>query len=278
LVEMVTVTFVKIGYIGTTIIIEALLDERSARKDIKMRVVSSAVSMDVEDSEEVAKMAAGIDSDLYVVVSPNAALDGPKAARAVLEETGKPLILVSDEPSRKYMKALPEEIGFIVIYGDPMISAKSSYLDPVEMTLFNADVLRTLAVTGALRVVQTELDNVIDSIKAGEKPELPRRVITKKRALGASEIQNPYAQGKAVAAYEINRQVAKLSSEAVYKVKDRAEAIPILTAAHEAARQAAKLCDEAREIEKANNTAVRVAHFSKGNRRRKVGLNDKYDK
>ena len=275
---MTTITFVKIGYIGTTIIVEALLDERSARKDIKMRVVSCAVSMEVEDSEEVAKIAAGIESDLYVIISPNAALKGPKAARAVLEETGKPLILISDEPSRKYMKGLPEEIGYFVIYGDPMISAKSAYLDPVEMALFNSDVLRTLAVTGAFRLITNELDKVIDSIKAGEKPKLPQIVITKKRALAASEIQNPYAMGKAVAAYEINRQVAKLSTEAVFKLEDRNEAIPVLTAAHEAARQAAKLCDEAREIEKSNDTAVRVAHFSKGNRRRKAGLFDKFDK
>lgn len=275
---MTTITFVKIGYIGTTIIIEALLDERSARKDIKMRVVSCAVSMEVDDSEEVARMAAGIESDLYVIVSPNAGLAGPKAARAVLEETGKPLILVSDEPSRKYMRGLPEEIGYFVIYGDPMISAKSVFLDPVEMTLFNSDVLRTLAVSGALRLVQSEIDKVIDSIKAGEKPTLPRLIVNSKRSLAASEVQNPYAQGKIVAAYEINRQVAKLSSEAVFKIQDRAEAIPILTAAHEAARQAAMLCDEAREIEKANDTAVRVSHFSKGNRRRKVGLADKFEK
>ncbi len=275
---MTTITFVKIGYIGTTIIIEALLDERSARKDIKMRVVSCSVSMEVEDSEDVARMAAGIESDLYVIISPNAALKGPKAARMVLEETGKPLILVSDEPSRKYMKELPEEMGYLVIYGDPMISAKSAYLDPVEMALFNADVLRTLAVTGVFRLIQSELDKVIDSIKVGDKPKLPRIVITKKRALAASELQNPYAQGKAIAAHEINRQVAKLSTEAVFKLKDRNDAIPVLTAAHEAARQAAKLCDEARELEKSNDTVVRMAHFSKGNRRRKVALWDKYDK
>ncbi len=274
---MKTITFVKIGYIGTTIIVEALLDERSARKDLKMRVVSCGVSMEVEDSEDVAKMAAGIESDLYVVISPNAGLAGPKAAKKVLEATGKPLILMSDGPSRKYLKKLPEEIGYFVIYGDPMISAKSAYLDPIEMVLFNADVLRTLAVTGAFRLIQTELDMVIDSIKAGEKPELPRIVITKKRALAASELQNPYAQGKAVAAYEINRQVAKLSTEAVFKLKGRDDAIPVLTAAHEAARQAAKLCDEAREVEKSNDTAVRIAHFSKGNRRRKVKLYNKYD-
>ena len=83
---MVTVTFVKIGFIGTTIIIEALLDERSARTDLKMRVVSCGVSMDEADSEEISKIAAGIESDLYVVISPNAALPGPKKAREVLKE------------------------------------------------------------------------------------------------------------------------------------------------------------------------------------------------
>ncbi len=275
---MTTITFVKIGYIGTTIIIEALLDERSARKDIKIRVVSCSVSMEVEDSEEVARMAADIESDLYVIVSPNAALAGPKAARMVLEETKKPLILVSDEPSRKYMKALPEEIGYMVIYGDPMISAKSVYLDPIEMALFNSDILRVLSITGAFRLIQSELDKVIDSVKAGDKPELPRLIVTKKRALAASELQNPYAQGKAMAAYEISRGVSKLSTEAVFKLKDRNDAIPVLVAAHEAARQAAKLADEARELEKSNDSVVRIAHFSKGNRRRKVGLWNKFDK
>ncbi len=65
---------------------------------------------------------------------------------------------------------------------------------------------------------------------------------------------------------------------AVFKLNDRNDAIPVLTAAHEAARQAAKLCDEARELEKSNNSVVRMAHFSKGNRRRKVGLFDKFEK
>lgn len=275
---MVTVTFVKIGYIGTTIIVEALLDERSTRKDITMRVVSCGVSMNEEDSIDVANIAKAIESDLYIVISPNAALPGPKAARKALMETGKPIIIISDEPSRKAMKALPEELGYIVIYGDPMISAKSLYLDPVEMALFNSDVLKTLAITGALRYIQTAIDEVIDQLKAGEKPELPRVIITKSRALGASEIQNAHAKGKAMAAYEINRTVAKLSTEGVYKTDDRNKAIPILAAAHEMARQAAKLADEAREIEKGNDSAVRVAHFSKGNRRRKVELFNKYDK
>ena len=146
------------------------------------------------------------------------------------------------------------------------------------MALFNSDILRVLSVTGAFRLIQSELDKVIDSIKAGDKPELPRLIVTKKRALAASELQNPYAQGKAIAAYEISRGVSKLSTEAVFKLKDRNDAIPVLVAAHEAARQAAKLADEARELEKSNDSVVRIAHFSKGNRRRKEGLWNKFDK
>lgn len=146
---MVKVTFVKIGYIATTTLIDALLDERSGRKDLQMRVISSSVSMDEDASVEVAKVAAGITSDLYVVVSPNAAMPGPTKARETLKAAGKPIIVVSDEPSRKSLKENPVEgIGYIVVTNDPMIGAKQSFLDPVEMALFNADAIRVLAVTG----------------------------------------------------------------------------------------------------------------------------------
>lgn len=277
--DMVTVTFVKIGYIGTTTLIDALLDERSTRTDLTMRVISSGVKMDDAEAEAVCKIAAEIESDLYVIVSPNAALSGPKKAREVLKETGKPIIAISDEPSRKALKKIPEEgMGYIVVYGDPMIGAMTAYLDPVEMGLFNADVIKVLSVSGAFRRIHSELDRVIEEIKAGEKPTLPEVVLTKTRALASSEIQNPYAYGKAMAAYEMCRQAGKLNTEGLYKTDDRAEKIHKFTAAHEMVRQAAQLCDEAREIEKSNDTAVRVAHFKKGNLRRKVDLHGKYEK
>ncbi|MBD3173297.1 F420-dependent methylenetetrahydromethanopterin dehydrogenase [Candidatus Bathyarchaeota archaeon] len=276
---MVTVTFVKIGYIGTTTLIEALLDERSSRTDLTMRVISSGVKMDVPEAETVSKMAAAIDSDLYVVITPNAALKGPKKAREVLKSTGKPVIAISDEPSRKSLKKVPEEgMGYIVIYGDPMIGATTAFLDPVEMAIFNSDVLKVLSVTGIFRLIQQELDRVIDEIKEGKKPTLPELVITKKKALAASDIQNPYAYGKAMAAFEMSRKVASLTTEALYKTKDRDETIHKVTAAHELIREAAKLADEAREIEKANDSVVRIAHYKSGERRRKTELFGKYEK
>ncbi len=276
---MVTVTIVKIGYIGTTTLIDALLDERSARSDIKIRVVSSSVQMAEPDAEDAARIAAGVPSDLYVIISPNIGLPGPTKAREVLKATGKPIIVIGDEPSRKAAKGLPEEgIGYIVIYGDPMISAKAPFLDPVEMALFNSDVLRVLAVTGALRLVHTTLDKVIEEIKAGQKPQLPELVINKTAALAASDIKNPYAYAKAMAAYEASKEVASLTTEAVFKIEDRNEALPVLAAAHELMRMAAKLADEAREIEKGNDTAVRLAHYKKGDLRRRVKLFDEPEK
>ncbi len=276
---MVKVTFVKIGYIATTTLVDALLDERSGRKDLQMRVVSSSVSMEEDASVEVAKMAAGIPSDLYVVVSPNAAMPGPTKARETLRATGKPIIVISDDPSRKSLKENPVEgIGYIVVSNDPMIGAKQSFLDPVEMALFNADAIRVLAVTGSFRIVQQELDKVVEQINRGEKPVLPQVVIEKESALAAAQITNPYAQGKAMAAFESSRRVAALSTEGTFKIEEPERYLPVLAAAHELLRQAAKTADEAREMEKANDTVARLSHFSKGETRKKVKLGDKFEK
>ena len=43
---MVKVTFVQTGYIGATTLIDALLDERAARKNVSVRVISSGCKMD----------------------------------------------------------------------------------------------------------------------------------------------------------------------------------------------------------------------------------------
>ncbi len=276
---MVKVTFLKVGYIGTTTLIDALLDERANRKDLSVRVVSSGCKMDEEEAVDAARIAAGIPSDLYVVVSPNASLSGPTKARGVLKETGKPVIVVSDEPFRKAAKDLTGQgMGYIVVYGDPMIGARQDLLDPVEMALFNSDVIRVLAVTGAFRAVQAEIDRVVEQLKKGEEPELPQLVVDKETALAHSGLENPYARAKAMASFEAARQVGKLSTEGCYKVEERESYIPIVTAAHELLRDAAMLADEAREIEKSNDSVTRVVHFRSGELRKKTGLFSKYEK
>jgi len=276
---MVKVTFLKIGYIGATTLIDALLDERASRKGLSVRVISSGCKMEEGEAVDAAKLAASVPSDLYVVVSPSAGLPGPTAAREVLKETGKPVIVVSDEPSRKIAKKLAEQgFGYIVLYADSMIGARRAFLDPVEMALFNSDVLRVLAVTGVLRLIHTELDRVIAQLERGEEPELPQVLVKKEEALAQSGLENPYAYAKAMASFEAARRVAALSTEGCFKVQERERYLPIVAAAHELMRQAALMADEAREVEKANDSVTRVVHFSKGALRRKTKLFGKFEK
>ncbi len=276
---MVKVTFLKIGYIGATTLIDALLDERASRKGLSVRVISSGCKMEEGEAVDAAKLAASVPSDLYVVVSPSAGLLGPTAAREVLKETGKPVIVVSDEPSRKIAKKLAEQgFGYIIVYADSMIGARRAFLDPVEMALFNSDVIRVLAVTGVLRLIHTELDRVIAQLERGEKPELPQILVKKEEALAQSGLENPYAYAKAMASFEAARRVAALSTEGCFKVQERERYLPIVAAAHELMRQAALMADEAREVEKANDSVTRVVHFSKGTLRRKTKLLGKFEK
>jgi len=276
--RMVNVTFVQAGYIGATTLIDALLDERASRKGISVRVISSGCKMNEAEAEAAAKIAAQVPTDLYVAVSPGAGLPGPKKMREVLKETGKPIIVVSDEPSRKAAKKLPEEgIGYLVLYGDAMIGAKRPFLDPIEMALFNSDVIRVLSVTGVFRCVYTELDKVIEQIAKGEKPVLPEIVVNKTVALEYSGLQNPYARAKAMAAFEAARKVANLDVEGCFKTEGAKNYLPIVAAAHELMRYAAKLCDEAREMEKANDSVERLVHFRDGTLRKKTQLHGKFE-
>ena len=275
---MVNVTFVQAGYIGSTTLIDALLDERASRKGISVRVISSGCKMDESEAEAAAKIAAQVPTDLYVAVSPSAGLPGPTKMREVLKETGKPIIVVSDEPSRKAARKLPEEgIGYLVLYGDAMIGAKRPFLDPIEMALFNSDVIKVLSITGVFRCIYTELDKVIEQIAKGEKPVLPEVVVNKTTALENSGLNNPYARAKAMAAFEAARKVADLDVEGCFKTEGAENYIPIVAAAHELMRYAAKLCDEAREIEKANDSVERLVHWGDGSLRKKTQLMGKFE-
>ena len=277
--DMVKVTFLKIGYIGATALIDALLDERASREDLSVKVISSGCKLDEEEAVEAARLAASVPSDLYVAVSPNVSLPGPTSAREVLRATGKPIIIVSDEPSKKTVKKLAKKgIGYIVTYADSMIGARRGFLDPVEMALFNSDIIRVLAITGVLRLIHSEIDRVIEQLKKGEKVELPQVIIDKEVALRHSDLKNPYAHAKAMASFETARRVAALSTEGCFKVKERKKYLPIVAAAHEMMRQAALMADEAREVEKSNDSVERVVHSRSGSLRRKTKLFAKFKK
>lgn len=262
---VVRVGFGKIGNIGSAPLLEFLLDERAERKDIEVCVVSSGAKMGVENAEDVAKRLVEFKPDLAVVTSPNATLPGPARLREILINDRIPTIVISDSPAKKAVPDMEKSgAGYLIVEADSMIGARREFLDPSEMALFNADIFKVLAVTGVLNVLWQEIDKVIQSIEKGVTPVLPRIMVNKEKAIEASGLHNPYARTKAIAAHEIARRVADLSVEGCFVVKEWERYTQLVAAAHELLREAARLADEAREIEKTQDTILRTPHNSEG--------------
>lgn len=256
---------VKAGCIGTLPILEFLLDERADRQDIDVRVVGAGAKMDPAHCEAVANEIVPFKPDFAVFISPNATIAGPTKGRQTLAAAGIPTIVISDGPTKKIAKDLEAAgFGYIIIEADSMIGARREFLDPTEMAVFNAEILKVLAVTGAFNLVCKEFDRLIESVKKGEKPQLPHVVINKERAVAAAGFENPYARAKAMAAHEASCKVADLTVEGCFIVKEWERYTQIVAAAHEIMRGAAKLADEAREIEKGSDSVLRLPHHPDG--------------
>jgi len=262
----VKIGILKMGCIASLPLLEFILDERADRGDIEVRVFGVGAKLFPEPyGAELAEKALKEDCDLYIVISPNATLPGPTKAREAIKEKGKPVIVISDAPTKKIVGDLEAKgFGYIIVLADAMIGARREFLDPDEMSLYNSDIIKVLTISGAFRILYTEIDKVIDQLKKGETLELPKIVINKEKAVEAANFKNPYAKAKAMAAHEIACKVAELTVEGCFKVKERERYIPIVAAAHEMMRIAAKLADEAREIEKSNDTLVRMPHSPEG--------------
>ena len=262
---MVTrIGFGKLGNIGCAPLLEFLLDERAERNDIEVRTIGSGAKMGSEQASEVAKLILDFKPDLAVVVSPNCTLPGPTRLRELLSRRTL-TIIISDGPSKRATQNI-ENIGagYLIAEADSMIGARREYLDPTEMALFNADILKVLSVSGVFNVIWQELDRVIQTIQKKEEPTLPRIIIDKEKAIERSQLNNPYAIAKALAAHEIARRVSDLTSEACFVVKDWERYTRLASAAHEMMRHAARLADEAREIEKSQDSLVRTPHHNDG--------------
>ena len=273
--QVVKIGFVKLGNIGASRIVDLLLDERADREDIDARVLGTGAKMTPEHAADTSRLL-DWDPDLVVITSPNAALPGPKRAREMVKEKGKPCIVISDAPAKKAVNDLKENgYGYIIIPGDPMIGARREFLDPVEMSLFNADVLSVLTITGVVKLLQEELDAVIDAIRKGGDVKLPQIIATAEKSVERAQFSNPYAKAKAIAAYSMAEKVAELDVKGCFMMKDPKEYVPIVAAAHELLREAAKLAYDARDMEKQTDSLVRRPHARTGGILKKVKLLDK---
>ncbi|NHJ21116.1 MAG: F420-dependent methylenetetrahydromethanopterin dehydrogenase [Candidatus Lokiarchaeota archaeon] len=267
----------KNGTIGSSLLLAFLMDERAEATRINVYEVTSGAKMHppemcTKTMEDLLRW----QPDLILMSSPNASLDGPKAAREMAKEAGIPTIVISDAPARKALDEIQEKgMGYILVNCDSMIGARRPFLDPVEMSCFNADLLKVLAISGALQLISIELNKVIMDMLENKTPNLPQIIVDATKAVKTAKFSNPYAEAKAIAAFELAASVSKVTGTACFKLQERSEYIPLLAAAHEMMRTAALMCDQARELEKSNDTVIRRPHHAKQHILTKIKLHDK---
>ena len=273
--KVLKIGILKNGTIGSSLLLAFLMDERAEANSINVYEVTSGAKMHppemcTKTMEDLLKW----NPELIIMSSPNAALPGPKSAREMAGNI--PTIIISDAPAKKSVEEIKEKnMGYILVNCDSMIGARRPFLDPVEMSIFNSDLLKVLAITGALQVIAEELNKVILDMLEGRSPTLPQVIIDSNLATQAAKFSNPYAQSKAIAAFELAAAVSKITGKACFQLKERSDYMPLLAAAHEMMRTAASMCDEAREIEKYNDTVIRRPHHAKQHFLTKIGLHDK---
>ncbi|MFX1457667.1 MAG: F420-dependent methylenetetrahydromethanopterin dehydrogenase [Promethearchaeota archaeon] len=273
--KVLKIGILKNGTIGSSLLLAFLMDERAEATRINVHEVTSGAKMHppemcTKTMEDLLKWG----PELIIMSSPNAALPGPKAAREMAGNI--PTIIISDSPAKKAVDEIKEKnMGYILVNCDSMIGARRPFLDPIEMSIFNSDLLKVLAITGALQVIAEQLNKVILEMLEGGSPTLPQVIIDSNLATEAAKFSNPYARAKAIAAFEIAGSVSNITGKACFQLKERSEYMPLLAAAHEMMRIAAKICDEAREIEKSNDTVIRRPHHAKQHFLTKMGLHDK---
>ncbi len=265
LLEKVKVGVFKCGNIGTSPLFELLLDELADRQDIKIRTVSTGSKMNVEDVEEALPKIFEFKPNLLVSISPNPSISGPAKVIEDFSKSGVPSVVISDAPGKRIKAELEKQgLGYIIITGDPLIGARREFLDPVEMAIFNSNIIKVLAITGVYRIIHQEIDKSIHAVKMELSPALPRLIIDVNYIRDRSDFENPYAKAKAIAAYELAEKIAEINLQACFIEKEREKYIPLVASAHEIAQIAARLAEEAREIEKYSDTLVRKPHSKDG--------------
>ncbi len=270
---MFKIGFIKLGNVASSLVADLALDEIAERTDIEVRALSFGAKMTKNEAEMSAELKSW-GPRLVVMVGPNAATPGPTAAREIYRDL--PTVIISDGPSKKEAReALEAEgFGYIILPFDPLIGAKREFLDPAEMALFNSDALKVLSICGSVRLVQEELDRTMASILSGE-PKLPAILATPENAAMRMNFKNPYARAKAIGALYMAQTVAGIDAAACFRLKELDRIALAAAAGHEVMRAAARLADEAREMEKANDSVSRRPHARSGAILEKRGLLDK---
>lgn len=256
---------IKAGCMGSLPLLEFLIDERADREDVDVFVCGSGAKLDLKQCETITKLMITQNPQFVILIGPAQQAPGPTRARKLLVDAGLPTLVISDGPARKLIKDFETSgVGYLIIDADAMIGARREFLDPIEMILFNSDMLKILAITGVLQLITNELDQLIQAVKQNVTLKLPQILVTKEQAIEASSLTNPYAKAKAMAAYEIAKRAATINSQGCFRVTEWQHYVTLVASGHELVRDAARMVDAAREIDKAGDQVKRFPHYPSG--------------
>lgn len=260
---------IKTGNIASSLLLELLLDERADRRDIRVHVAASGAKMTPQDVSAPLESILKLNPELILYSTPNPSSEGP--LKLIEKLAGKRAVVIGDSQGVKIAERLKQlGLGYIFVKADSMIGARREFLDPTEMAIFNGEIIKILAVTGAFRLMQEEIGRAIADSKY-----LPRIIVDSETAVSHSGIKNQYARAKAMAAYELAEKVGELTVKGCFRTTEPERYIPIVASAHEMLRAASKLADEAREIEKGSDEVLRTPHSPEGKVLRKTRLMEK---
>jgi methylenetetrahydromethanopterin dehydrogenase len=274
--EPIKVGILKIGNLASSVLLEMLLDERADRENIDVRTISSGAKMVKETIQESVTIFKKLACNLRIIISPNISLKRPFEAVQELAALSQPLIIITDVIKKETIQELEKlGIGYLIVQSDAMIGARREFLDPVEMAIYNADLIKVLAIGGVFSILYREIDAIIDQLAENGEVILPKITITPQMAVDNLNFSNPYAAAKAQAALEIAKQAATINTIGCFKIHERKQYIQQVTTGHEMIRNAVILMDEAREMEKSNNKVLRQPHGYEGEIQEKRLLNEK---
>ncbi len=275
---MVKITFVKIGNITLTTLVDIMIDERGSREDIEATVISSSTKLQPSDVERLFPLIDQVKTDLMIMISPNANLKGPQKLIDNYQDK-YPLLVISDAADKDLRAQWRDKgIGYLIAPFDPMIGAKKDFLDPSEMCLFNGHIISCFSATGVFSYFTNQIDEIINMIKNGEELSLPTKYLSSKEIVTNTTFSNDFSKPKAYACLEMLAQVGKLNVSGLYVEKDEKVALLKVGAAHEMVRQANLLSDEIREMEKAGNHLAKYPHAKDGSTLHKMHYFDEAHK
>ena len=220
--------------------------------------------MKPEAAERLFPLIDQVETDLMVMISPNAKDKGPQSVIEKYKDK-VPVIVVSDTADKEMReKWKADGVGYIIASFDPMIGAKIDFLDPTEMCLFNGYIIETFSSCGVFAYIVKLFADVINQLKAGEKPDLPTRNLSPIGVVESYPFGNDYSRPKAFAALRMLQDAGKLNVNGCWGEKDKNRALIKVAAAHEIVRQASIIADEVRELEKASGRLARTPHNKEG--------------